>query len=99
MKVRNFKFNGVQVPIHIFISPHATKIHIPLYPIWSRSNSLARRYKIMVIFTRIYVFINKLLKFRSDILNGSTDRISSAINPTIMLFSQNSPHLLDPYMS
>ena len=29
LKARNFQFNCVQVPIHIFISAHATKIHIP----------------------------------------------------------------------
>ncbi|MBS7551989.1 hypothetical protein KII05_11590, partial [Weissella confusa] len=39
----------------------------------------------IVIFTSIYVFINKLFKIRSDIPCGHTDRISPAISPTILL--------------
>ena len=55
LKVRNFWFNGVQVPIYIFITPHATKIHIPPCLIQSKPDSLANKCKIMVIFTCICV--------------------------------------------
>jgi len=43
LKVRNFQFNGVQVLIHIFIIPHAMKIHIPPSPVRSILHSLAIR--------------------------------------------------------
>ena len=55
LKVRNFWFNGVQVPIYIFITPHATKIHIPPCLIQSKPDSLANKCKIIVIFTCICV--------------------------------------------
>jgi hypothetical protein len=55
LKVKNFWFNGVQVPIYIFITPHAIKIHIPPCLIQSKLDSLANRCKIIVIFTRICV--------------------------------------------
>jgi len=61
------------------------KIHIPPSPLRSRPDSLASRCKIIVIFTRICVFVNKLFKIRSDIPYGHTNRISSAISPTILL--------------
>jgi len=51
LKIKNFYFNGVQVPVHIFIIPHATKIHIPTSPVPSRPDSLASRCKIIVIDT------------------------------------------------
>jgi hypothetical protein len=41
--------------------------------------------KIIVIFTRICVFVNKLVKIISDITYGPTDRISSSNSPTILL--------------
>jgi len=66
LEVRNFKFNRVQVPIHIFIIPLAIEIHIPPSPIRFSPNCLANRCKIIVIFTRICVFVNKLFKIRSD---------------------------------
>jgi len=61
-EVRNFRFNGVQVPVHIFIIPYAMWIHIPPSPIWSRPDSLAIICKIIVIFIRICVFINNSSK-------------------------------------
>jgi hypothetical protein len=85
LEVRNFKFNRVQVPIHIFIIPLAIEIHIPPSPIRFSPNSLANRCKIIVIFTRICVFVNKLFKIRSDNPYGPSDRISSVISPTILL--------------
>jgi hypothetical protein len=85
LEVRNFKFKGVQVPIYIFVIPYAMEIHIPPNPIRSRFDSMASRCKIIVIFTRIRVFINKLVKIRSDILYSPINRISSMISPTILL--------------
>jgi len=85
LKIRNFQFNGVQVPIHIFISAHAMKIHIAPSPVRSKPDSLTSRCTIIVICTCICVFVNKLFKIRSDILYGHTDSIYSAINPTILL--------------
>jgi len=85
LEVRNFKFNRVQVPIHIFIIPLAIEIHIPPSPIRFSPNFLANRCKIIVIFTRICVFVNKLFKIRSDNPYGLSDRISSVISPTILL--------------
>ena len=61
------------------------KIHIAHSPIGSKPHSLANRCKIIVIFTYICVSINKLLKNRSGILYGSTNRISSAISSTVLL--------------
>ena len=75
-------------PIHIFIIPHAIEIHIPPSLVRSRLDSLANRCKIIVIVTRICVFVNKLFKIKPDIPYGYTNRISSAISPTILLLYQ-----------
>ena len=63
---RNFQFNGDKVPIHMFIIPHATEIHIPpmfgpdLIPWLVDAN--------IVIFTCICVFSSKsYLTFRTTI--------------------------------
>jgi hypothetical protein len=43
LEVRNFQFNEVQVPVHIFLIPHAMEIHIPPIPKWSELDSMASR--------------------------------------------------------
>jgi hypothetical protein len=58
LEVRNFQFNGVQVPVHIFLIPHAMEIHIPPIPKWSELDSMASKCKIIVIFTRIDAFLS-----------------------------------------
>ena len=90
-KLGIFNLIESQVPIHIFIIPHAKKIYIPPSPIQSRPDSLASRCQTIVIFIRICIFINKLFKIRSDILYDPTGRISSAMSPTILLLYRIHP--------